>query len=115
MFKATKTGISEDRVKYTIQTAPIKAGLTVEICGALNGTSLCVQNQSVALDSRGANFTLSLGNKVLYTGTEFEGKMPLYSIYIFNICQNKIECKFVNFFLLISFIICFGCSNEPSH
>ena len=76
MFKATKTGISEDRVNYTIQTASIKAGLTVEICGALNGTSLCVRNQSVALDSRGANFTISLGNIVLYTGIEFEGKLP---------------------------------------
>ena len=87
MFKATKTGIAEDRVKYTIQTASIKAGLTVEICGALNGTAICFQKRSVVLDSRGANFTLSLGNKVLYTGIEFEGKLPLF-------CNSTHICRY---------------------
>ena len=84
MYKAFKTGLTEDSTKtqYTVQMASIKTGLTVEICGTLNGTPMCVQNKSVALDAGGANFTISLGNIVLYTGTEFEGKMPLYSTHI---------------------------------
>ena len=83
-------GIPKDSTKsqYTVQTASIKTGLTVEVCGALNGTAMCVQNKSVAFDAGGANFTISQGNIVLYTGTEFEGKISLYSTHI-RPCRSK--------------------------
>ena len=60
----------------------------MEICGALNGTAMCVQNKSVAFDAGGANFTISLGNIVLYNGIDFEGKISLYSTHI-RPCRSK--------------------------
>ena len=90
MYKALKTGLTEDSTKtqYAVQMASIKTGLTVEICGTLNGTAMCVQNVSVALDAGGANFTISLGNIDLYTGIDFEGKISLYSTHIKS-CRSK--------------------------
>ena len=42
---------------------------------------------------------------------------PTYILTLISIGLDKqiFECKIVNFFLLISFNICCGCSKEPSH
>ena len=42
-------------------------------------------------------------------------QLTVKSLYYIGLNKQICECKIVNIFLLISFIICFGCSKEPSH